>query len=1227
MSSLAGLSLKQLSHDMMQALRVHVEEKDQISKVLSDLPDPETQLALVWQWICMLYEYKQVFDSSIAPKIALFDAATQEKQELEREKAENEELIAKLKVELASVSERYESLTIQISELSRDIDANALVQKSCCEFLSDLSRQVSHWKAALTKIESSMKSCVGQSLLASALVSYTGLLSDKVRRRYLEDECKEKMGLLNIKYEQDKPVLEMLIQPADYEKYFVEGWAGMDVDNRYPWALQNVCIAEKSSRFPVLIDPDLLTVTWLAKVEQEGKGVVIKDVEYLKKTQAVKNCVASGQTLVIKSNEARLDGSLRRILLKNTVKKAKTTFLDAGFEWVEYHPSFHLLLTTTAHDFDVSSAAHANCISFEAGEGHIAQLLLEQELLIREERLFHEFQQISYSSISSWSEYSSLQSEVLFQTQFLQAFLLSDADHISSARNEYLRLDRMNRRIEQHEEGMAQVKEKLRAHLRPVRLVASTWLLIKKFQELDGSYQFSLNLFLRVMKHFLTGRGGLDPLAQRRLLLDKIVYYLLPGLHEQHRLHFLLSFYFMTEIASGNMSSDFCHRYIFNQPDEQDTASLIDLSFNKLAQVAMQQQSGACALECMKENEMKLMEHASSCEDLQRHIVASLVDEDVTTSEHLNDFFKQHLQDFLLFEANDAKSKPQPLLVSLLCSSAEEVDDFIYMHRITDLGRQLSKQFVSLSATSESFANKLQEALRRGDWVLVRDLHLEEVVQHTFCDYVLELHSQPSASSSSVLFVELLAMTSRLHLILRNSIKMRNFHQPQGIRARYDRYQLVGLQDGGPRAEKSQQKYLLLLHAVLVAFQGLIRRSESCAVSSCSFDTQDLQQAPLLLESAARQIPLLKLADLMYGYKVDASTSQALQGLWKMILSRNEDGEEKEEEEEEEEVRRLDSLARKFEESLSGQQERVSSSVGELEEAWRRSAGSFRDMVVEKVTSIRDMLPLATIDHDNLLGEMTYAGTDRMLLLHAIATECAILNRLRSEMARNFDILDKVIMRSGLLSTSAAENALRLAEELLQDRVPAHWIRSSFPSYKSLGPWLRNLNLRIEQCKRWAEKPPELLQQISLNVLCRPASFIGALAITRNLKVWKEDKVVLQCCLADDNDNDDDDDDDDEEEEENEQEEELIEIDGLELDVLGWDEGFSLESIERSLPPLALSAWEEESCCDDVILPVFQGLRDPWGPMCFVSLRRKWQPEDKIVQAVLALASIHTENA
>jgi dynein heavy chain len=121
--------------------------------------------------------------------------------------------------------------------------------------------------------------------------------------------------------------------------------------------------------------------------------------------------------------------------------------------------------------------------------------------------------------------------------------------------------------------------------------------------------------------------------------------------------------------------------------------------------------------------------------------------------------------------------------------------------------------------------------------------------------------------------------------------------------------------------------------------------------------------------------------------------------------------------------------------------------------------------------------------------------------------EIEAMNKVTREMKRSLHELDLGFKGELTMSDSMEE----LQKSLIMDRIPPKWRGMSWPSRRTLTPWLFDMAMRLDQLVEWTAQPDTIPQVTWLAGLITPQSFLTAICQVSAQKNQLElDKLMTQ---------------------------------------------------------------------------------------------------------------------
>ena len=256
------------------------------------------------------------------------------------------ELSAKLKNLTHELKEATTSKKEAMDAVSKGEYKLSLAQR----LMTSLASENERWGKNISFLRKNAELLTGDILLASAFVSYAGPFSKAFRSYLMEKEFKPflmenftkavgKEGRIPMSENFDP----MKVLTTDVE---VARWNA----DKLPADLvssENAAILNNTSRWPLIIDPQLQGIRWLKQKEsapernlqivRQGQHDLIRKLE---------TAVENGYTLIIENIGESLDAILSPVIQRVVTKRGSRYFVKIGDKERDFHPNFRLYLHT-----------------------------------------------------------------------------------------------------------------------------------------------------------------------------------------------------------------------------------------------------------------------------------------------------------------------------------------------------------------------------------------------------------------------------------------------------------------------------------------------------------------------------------------------------------------------------------------------------------------------------------------------------------------------------------------------------------------------------------------------------------------------------------------------------------------------------------------------------------------------------------------------------------------
>ncbi|XP_062127566.1 dynein axonemal heavy chain 3 [Drosophila sulfurigaster albostrigata] len=291
----------------------------------------------ICRWVRAMDVYDKVARIVMPKKAALAEAEGDLSQQMEKLNAKRAELQVILD-KLQKLNDFFAEKSREKKRLEDDIENCEKKLNRAEKLLGGLGGEKTRWSEAAKNLHESISNIVGDVLLAGGCTAYLGFFTTEYRANILEDwnaVCQRR----HIPSSETFSLATTLGHPMTIRAWSL---AGLPADN---FSVENGIIVTNSSRYSLLIDPQVQANKWIKNMEKNNNLKVVKqtDSNYM---QVLELALTYGQPVLIENVGEKLDSNLTPILEKNIIKHKGGLFIRSGDTMIEYNPEFRLYITT-----------------------------------------------------------------------------------------------------------------------------------------------------------------------------------------------------------------------------------------------------------------------------------------------------------------------------------------------------------------------------------------------------------------------------------------------------------------------------------------------------------------------------------------------------------------------------------------------------------------------------------------------------------------------------------------------------------------------------------------------------------------------------------------------------------------------------------------------------------------------------------------------------------------
>ncbi|KER25686.1 hypothetical protein T265_14170, partial [Opisthorchis viverrini] len=288
--------------------------------------------------------------------------------------AQAETLLAEKEALLNTVREQYEAAMRRKQELADDADTCRRRMTTATMLIEGLSGEKVRWSEETLALKEQVNRLIGDALIGTAFLSYSGPFNQDFRNRLMGNWYKELNGR-QIPHTVNLDLINMLTEGPVVSEWNLEGLPSDDL------SVQNAIIVTQASRYPLLIDPQSQGKNWIKRHEM-ANDLMVTTMNHKYFRTHLEDSLSQGRPLLIEDIGEEIDPSLDEVLEKNFLKSGTGLKVKVGDKEIDLQKGFTLYFTTKLPNpaYPPEIAARTSIIDFTVTSQGLEDQLLARDL-------------------------------------------------------------------------------------------------------------------------------------------------------------------------------------------------------------------------------------------------------------------------------------------------------------------------------------------------------------------------------------------------------------------------------------------------------------------------------------------------------------------------------------------------------------------------------------------------------------------------------------------------------------------------------------------------------------------------------------------------------------------------------------------------------------------------------------------------------------------------------
>lgn len=282
-------------------------------------------------WAAAMSDYHKQ-SKIVKPKLRLLEIKTASLQEAEANLAAAEAELKETQDLKAALQKKFDDQIAEKTALQERAAKTRKKMDQANRLINSLQDNKERWIQNANEFKSLKQRLVGDVAKACAFVSYCGPFNSEFRNKLLDEYFHTDLTARGIPTSGDMELTRFLVDDATVGEWNLQGLPTDEL------SIQNGIMVTRSSRYPLMIDPQGQAISWIKRRERDlVERDTIFTLNHPSLKDALKFPLSEGWPVLIEQIENEVDPILDPILEKQIIVKGRSKFIKVADTDLDYH--------------------------------------------------------------------------------------------------------------------------------------------------------------------------------------------------------------------------------------------------------------------------------------------------------------------------------------------------------------------------------------------------------------------------------------------------------------------------------------------------------------------------------------------------------------------------------------------------------------------------------------------------------------------------------------------------------------------------------------------------------------------------------------------------------------------------------------------------------------------------------------------------------------------------